>query len=288
MSESEQANGSTPPAQPRSSTDDAVVDAVVDAVADAVADAGAPNDRFDTNRALMRLLLGGMLVGADELRARLWRWELASRSAAYQATAPQGSSTWLRYALVGMAFETESRMRRGFSRMLARFERLADETNGAYTRFAYAVRGTPLDDAVRYLDDVFYRASRTVDEWVAHGWIEEQQGRRMAEQATVSVMDELLDYMAHNPEVRRLIEEQGMSMAEATADDVHERMASADQWIERLAHNLLRRPAGEKPEAPTSSASASPPAVTVEPPPAAASTRKRAEKAAATPTSDPG
>lgn len=280
MSESEQTNGSTLPALAHPSTDDAF--------ADASANAFAPNDRFDSNRALMRLLLGGMLVGADELRARLWRWELASRSVAYQAAAPQGSPAWFRYALVGMAFEAESRMRRGFSRMLARFEWLADETNGAYTRFAYAVRGTPLDDAVRYLDDVFYRASRTVDEWVAHGWIEEQQGRRMAEQATVSVLDELLDYMAHNPEVRRLIEQQGMSMAEATADDVHERMASADQWIERVAHSLLRRPAGEKPTTPTSSASASPPIVTVEPPPAAASARNRTKKAEATPTSDPG
>ena len=259
MSESEQTNDSTLPALARPSADGAV----------------APNDRFDTNLALMRLLLGGMVVGADELRARLWRWELASRSGPYQAAAPQGSPTWLRFALVGMAFETESRMRRGFSRMLARFEWLADETNGAYTRFAYAVRGTPLDDAVRYLDDVLYRASRTVDEWVAHGWIEEQQGRRMAEQATVSVLDELLDYMAHNPEVRRLIEQQGMSMAEATADEVHERMATADQWIERLAHNLLRRPTGEKPAAPTSSAGVSPPTVTVEPPPAAAAASAR-------------
>lgn len=251
MSESEQMSGSTLPALTGSATDGAA----------------APNDRLDMTLALMRLLLGGMLVGTDELRERLRRWELTSRSGAYQAAPPQGSPTRLRFALVGMAFEAESRMRWRLSRLRARFEQVVDETNGAYTRFAYAVRGTPLDDAVRYLDDLVSRASRTVDEWVAHGWIEEQQGRRMAEQATVSVLDELLDYMAHNPEVRRLIEQQGMSMAEATADDVHERMASADQWMERLAHSLLRRPTGEKPAAPTSSGGASPPAVTVEPPP---------------------
>jgi hypothetical protein len=56
--------------------------------------------------------------------------------------------------------------------------------------------------------------------------------------------------MSRNPEVRELIAQQSMGMADSAVDEVRERSASADQWIERLAHSLLHRPMGEKPAKP--------------------------------------
>jgi hypothetical protein len=89
--------------------------------------------------------------------------------------------------------------------------------------------------------------------------MEEQQSRQMAQEAVVGVIDELLDYMARNPEVRQLIEQQGMSMADSAVGEVRERTATADMWIERIARSLLHRPASEE-TAPT--AAISPPATT--------------------------
>ena len=201
------------------------------APAEVIDDVPPDSARFDTAAALLRLLVGGALGGMDELRIRLERWQEATQA--------------LRYTLVGMLFETETRMRRGFATMAARFSRfsrLSGEANIFYTTLGSDWHRTPFDPLRERLDDMRFRAMETVDRWADRGWAEEQQGRRMAQQATASVIDELLDYMAQNPEVRHLIEEQGMGMAETAVDEVRERTASADMWIERIAHNLLHRP----------------------------------------------
>ena len=227
------------------------------APAEVIDDVPPDSARFDTAAALLRLLVGGALVGMDELRIRLERWQEATQASAQtvqqttrttrttRTMPPRTASDALRYTLVGMLFETETRMRRGFATMAARFSRfsrLSGEANIFYTTLGSDWHRTPFDPLRERLDDMRFRAMETVDRWADRGWAEEQQGRRMAQQATAGVIDELLDYMAQNPEVRHLIEEQGMGMAETAVDEVRERTASADMWIERIAHNLLHRP----------------------------------------------
>ena len=225
------------------------------APAEAIDDVPPDSARFDTAAALLRLLVGGALVGMDELRIRLERWQEATQASAQttrqtihqtmRTMPPRTTSDALRYTLVGMLFETETRMRRGFATMAARFSRfsrLSGEANLFYTTLGSDWHQTPFDPLRERLDEMRFRAMETVDRWADRGWVEEQQGRRMARQAAAGVIDELLDYMAQNPEVRHLIEEQGMGMAETAVDEVRERTASADMWIERIAHNLLHRP----------------------------------------------
>lgn len=231
--------------------------------------------RFDTAAVLLRLLVGGALVGADELRIRLERWQEAAQSptqttqqsSVYQSALPRSPSDSLRYALVGALFETETRMRRGFAAMAARFSRFtrfSTEANLFYTTLRPDMHQTPFDPLRMRLDEMRFRAMETFDRWVDRGSMEEEQGRRMARQATASVIDELLDYMAQNPEVRHLIEEQGMSMADTAVDEVRGRTASADRWIERIAHSLLHRPQNDEYAQPAASAETPPPANEVE------------------------
>ncbi|HEU5441320.1 MAG TPA: hypothetical protein VFU88_18685 [Ktedonobacterales bacterium] len=234
-------------------------------------DARPADDQLDAGAALLRLLVGGMLVGADQLRERLRQWEEDARAIPLAQTAqPQAASPSLRHALVGMAFDTETRLRRGVSTLLARAMGVADDANLAYTRLTLSARGTPLDRVRGHLDELLFMALTEVDRWSARGAREEQQGRRMAEQATVSVLDELLDYMAHNPEVRHLIEQQGVSLAGEALGEARTRAESADQWIERLAHRLLHRPLGDSHGGQAARGDGSPPAI--EPPPAASAT----------------
>lgn len=249
-----------------------------------------PEDQFDAGSALLRLLIGGMLVGADELRERLRRWDEHSLAPDAVVTAPpQTASASMRRAAIGAAFEAQARMRRRFSTMMTRFGHVADDANLVYTRLALAVRGTPLEAARGRLDELLFLTLSAVDRWTERGQREERHGRQMTEQAVVSVIDELLDYMARNPEVRKLIEQQGTSIADSAVEEVRERTASADQWIERLAHNLLHRPLGDKPTGlagtPGTHAPlpppAPPPAANVSAPPAAARARTRTSAAPA-------
>ncbi len=228
-------------------------------------------DQFDATSSLLRLLVGGALVGADELRYRLQVWEAATRSATRAPSRhaqPQAAPEALRYALIGMLFESEARVRRGFSRMLARMWRLSDEADSYDSYDSYYIADTPdmppspLDPLLirldELLDELRFNATTTIDRWSARGWVEEQHGRRMARLATVSVMDELLDYMARNPQVRQLIEKQATGMAGTAVEEVQGRTAQADMWVERIAHGLLHRPMNNEVEEPANN---------VEPPP---------------------
>jgi hypothetical protein len=211
------------------------------------------DERFDTAAALLRLLVGGALVGTRELRLRLEQWQQAIPDAAsIQAVAPRTASPSdaLRYTFVGMMFETESRVRRRFSIMRRRLARASHEANRFYATVMSDMRYTPLDPLRVRFEEMVYRATMTLDRWADRGRMEEQQSRDMTQEAVVSVIDELLDYMARNPEVRELIEQQGLSMAETAVDEVRERTATADMWIERVARGLLHRPASENPAQP--------------------------------------
>ena len=215
--------------------------------------APSSDERFDTAAALLRLLVGGALVGTRELRLRLERWQQAIPDpASTQAVAPRTASPSdaFRYTLMGMMFETESRVRRRFSNMRRRLARASHEANLFYTTVMSDMRYTPLDPIRARFEEMVYRATMTLDRWADRGRMEEQQSRDMAQEAVVSVIDELLDYMARNPEVRELIEQQGLSMAETAVDEVRERTATADMWIERIARGLLHRPASENPAQP--------------------------------------
>jgi hypothetical protein len=207
------------------------------------------DERFDTTAALLRLLVGGALVGTRELRLRLERWQRAipdptsTQAVASRAASPSDA---LRYTLMGMMFETESRMRRGFATMRRRLAHASHEANLFYSTVTSDMRHTPLDPLRMRFEEMVYRATMTVDRWADRGRMEEQQSRQMAQEAVVDVIDELLDYMARNPEVRQLIEQQGLSMADSAVGEVRERTATADMWIERIARSLLHRPASEE------------------------------------------
>ena len=240
----------------------------------AATDGAQPNDaEFDATVALLRLLVGGMLVGSDELRYRLERWQETARTAeTVPSQTTSDSLDSLRYTFVGLLFEAEARARRRFSTVLERISRFADEANLFYTTRAPAMRRTPFDPFRQRLDELIFLASDMLDRWADRGRTEEQYGRRMARRAAGDVIDELLDYMARNPQVRALIEQQGMDMAGSAVDEVRERTASADLWIERLAHSLLRRPTGERVPKPTGTPEASAPAAEAPTSPIAPST----------------
>ena len=210
------------------------------------------DEAFDATAALLRLLVGVLLVGTDEVRSRVERWE-ASAVSARPSEALQTMRDTPRYvpvsesvrrAFVGMLFDTETRTRRRLSALAGRLARFSATAESVFTtRFEPAIRQTPLNPVLVRLDEALFTAMDTLERWSVRGEFEEQQGRLLARYALASTLDELLDYMSRNPEVRALIERQGASMAGDAIDEVRDRTASADTRFERFAHSLLHRPA---------------------------------------------
>lgn len=214
-------------------------------------------DRLDVLGSLLRLVIGGMLVGVDELHFRLQVWDKAARSVTREASptltrSSEPPAPWP-YALIGALFDSETRMRQGFSRARARLERFAydvdtsvdDIVESYYDDLAESrLPQTLLDPLLARLDELLLDTEERVDRWAERGKREAEQGSRMARLASSGVVDELLDYMARNPEVRQMIEQQASGMADVAVSEVRGRTQTADLWIERLAHRALRRPTG--------------------------------------------
>src|SRR5689334_17443815 len=98
---------------------------------------------FDATAALLRLLVGVLLVGTNELRSRVERWE-ARAASARSSQVPQTTSDSPRYpplsesvrrAFVGMLFDTETRTRRRLSAMAGRLARFS-----ATAEYVFATR----------------------------------------------------------------------------------------------------------------------------------------------------
>lgn len=216
---------------------------------------------FDAATSLLRLVIGGLLEGADELRVRMRDWEDLSRATIYAsrlASKPQPPA--LRHTLVGMAFEAESRMRRSVTRAVGRMTRAADDADHLYTRVTRSMRGTPLDPVGARLDRARWRVRTLMDSWTERGIEEEQLGRRMAERAAASMIDELLDYMARDPALRQLMEHESMGIVEDAAQDVRQHVVATDLWLERFARQLLhRRMAASAGATPATADNAAPP-----------------------------
>jgi hypothetical protein len=197
-------------------------------------------DEFDGTAALLRLLLGAALQGMDELRLRLRQWD-ASMRAASPLPAPKASSAdLLRFAALGMLFESETTVRRGLF-TLGRMWGEAART--ALDALAPRILPSPLDPVVTLFDEVLFEWTVTVDRWIAMGSREESQSRLMARRAIPGILEEFVELLAKNPDVRALIAQEGANLTGTAVQDVRERVGSADALVERLVQGLLRRPA---------------------------------------------
>jgi hypothetical protein len=207
---------------------------------------------FDAVLALTRLLVGGALEGSDELLRRLRRWEASPQLGPLTSPA-ESQSGRLRHALVGTLFEAEAWARFGVHaarRLSSPFVRLF------LTDLPPILRATPAEPLVELGDALAARGQAVLDRWIGVGRDEERRGRRLARLAVSSMLEELLEYLAQNPEVRELIQQQSVGLADAAVDEVRDRSLSADIGLERLVHSMLRRLARERAPASTAKAKA--------------------------------
>jgi hypothetical protein len=206
---------------------------------------------------LTSLLLGGALEGSEALGRRLHRWHDAIRSRRYDAPDDETLADVLRYALLGMLLEGERAVRW----QLATLWRLSDDAAWLLSAaLRPAARTWPGRRMRRLLDARLDRWQDDMDRWIRMGRREELFGRQLARQAAADEVEELLALLAHHPAVRALIERQGEEMAESAVEDARFRAASADDWVERVAHRLLHRSPADRagPPGPPARAAARP------------------------------
>ena len=205
---------------------------------------------FDTIESLLRLLVGAGIEAPAELIERLKKWEAIADDTHSDSTLAEAmAADKLRYALVGFLFESQAQVRGGVSR-------IGRLVNASSRIFLKSVRPMTQSKAMqpvtsRY-DKLVQRGEATVDRWIARGRSEEPRSRLIARQGLGRTIDEVINHLAENPEIRDMVAQQSAGIAEEMVDGVRSRTVAADTILERLARGILNRPPREQLPPPTS------------------------------------
>jgi hypothetical protein len=213
---------------------------------DAQQTAGLPETKSDSLPTLMRLLVGGVVIGVDELqrRSRQWHTQISQAAAHKMVIAPfsELERNHQRHTLIGLLFETPEAM----SRRLAKVGQASGAAAGLVGKVSGPIVNSRLVRPVkRRFDKLVSQGESTIERWAERGRVEEQVSRALAEQVVAELVDEVMaeviTLLAQKPEVRELLQQQSVSMAGEVIGEVRQRTASADALLERLARAMLRR-----------------------------------------------
>ncbi len=208
-----------------------------EAPATAVADTDAS---FNALHSLTRLLVGGALEGSAELAQRLEVWEtfLREEMDEDQPATIDGQKDLVRYAVVGLVFEGEDKIRSGLSRLWDVQKRLAQTA----VRTTRPVTNSRLMSPIqRRLDEAAERGQAEIVRWIQRGQMEEPISRELARLAFGETVDEFIEHLAENREVQELVQQQSVGLASEVVDQVRQRTFTADTLVERIARAVTRR-----------------------------------------------
>lgn len=236
-------------------------------------------------RSLTRLLVGGVVLGLDELQHQLQLWERAAdrRYARHQSgtmkaqpettvdVSPTGigesapvsivhdhttanepaaltPAETFRYAMIGLVFDTQQRMEAGFA-TLERVDRVLGTLMAPLVNEMRTNRA--LAPARERFEELVARGEAEVARLVELGRAEETRSEILTTTAAQMSFEASIHQVAINPEVQELVQKQGIGLANEVVEEVRERAVSADTLLERLARSLFRRvPREQLPEPP--------------------------------------
>jgi hypothetical protein len=214
---------------------------------------------------LTRLVVGGVLLGLDELAARLPLWEERGQKILDTSADPSESTVYLlkdpdagqeyesedtgspqtrlppqsdfisqdaRYALIGLAFRSASYLEFGF-KTLAK----ASIVTWNYSRPLRSLLNIPGTEGLS--ERLVERGESTVQEWIEIGRREDNASRAVALAAVKGTIDETIGEIAVNPEVQDLVLHQSTGIAQTMLTEVRSRTYSADTLIDLIFQTIF-------------------------------------------------
>ena len=152
----------------------------------------------------------------------------------------------LRYLLLGMLFETESRVHQRGSAVF----KLAGQTTNAFFKpmLRWMNRNERLDPARSRFDNLVKRGESVTDRWIRRGQREETHSRRLVLTATQDTFDASMEQLGQAPELQNLVKAQSAGLSREVLDEVRSRTVTGDYVAEGFVRRVLRRvPRGELP-----------------------------------------
>ncbi len=192
---------------------------------------------------LLRLLIGSAVEGSDEFRrrARLWRAEMSVSDPSKMVISDEyeTDASKLRYSLIGLLFHSVDAGYNSISFLERASSRAYTLVSRAFAPLTSSRFWQPVQERFDFYGSV---GESIVDSWIRTGRREEQVSRALArKQAYDEIVNDLIAYLAQKPEVRDLIQQQSVGMAEEIVGDIRERSSEFDSQLEERVNRLLRR-----------------------------------------------
>jgi hypothetical protein len=204
-------------------------------------------DRAKDLERVTRVLVGLLLLGGDALAQRLREFEeqVEARAAVVDEDGtPADETTWdlVRYLAIGTLMQGQKRIVRGVQEgaqlsagavgwMAAKLDKWTDN------RLMRPLR-RPVESRQRKLK---HRAGLLIDT----GRAEERNSRLLAGYTAEELIDEIMEYVARDPDLALLVREQiaaqSSGLAEVVASNTRQATVAADDSVEGVVRHLLRR-----------------------------------------------
>jgi len=198
--------------------------------------------RIGTVRMLMRMALGGAVIGREELKNRFQDKQSDAHISGVElnrVTPIESEADRARYAVVGAMANSSDALRKNISKISRRTDR-------SFSRLTRAMR--PVTDSrllrpfqrryQRYLD----HGDKIVSSWVAAGRREEYLGRQLAQETAIDSIEETLDYLADSPELDELMAQQSVDLVDDILfDDIRESASSTSLILSNWFNTVILR-----------------------------------------------
>lgn len=220
-------------------------------------------------RSITRIILGGLVLGYDELQKRIetWEQEVSPHQGTYTSTERVSSSpeaynqeqenlptskregiTGLGYLMVGISLKLQEELVGRMKKVDGVTQLLASAIRPIAKPFSKSRLIMPMRNS---LDKLALRGQQEVDQWIEIGQRETEQSRALVETVIQESMDSSIGYLAKNPQVEELIQTQSVSLLDEIIEEVRERTFSADDLLEGfLRHTFRLTPRSELPPPP--------------------------------------
>jgi hypothetical protein len=163
--------------------------------------------RIGTVRMMMRLALGSAVIGREQLQRRFQEKQsetYVSAATLNQETPIESEADRARYAAIGAMAKSSDALRR----RTAALGRVSNRVFGRLTRtFDPLTNSRLLSPLRRQYQRYSDHGDRLVSEWVAAGRREEYLSRQLAQDITIEVIEETLDYLPESPKLDELVQQ---------------------------------------------------------------------------------
>jgi hypothetical protein len=187
------------------------------------------------------LAVGGGIEATELLLAhtRAWQERFAATPRLLPPPGEQSATDLVRYALIGLIFDGEERLRDYTAWWAEQVLRSAETATTVTRPLTDSWLFAPLQGPMRSLS---MRMQSDLARLIRRGRMEEAISRVMATEVTDEMITVVIDYLSAKPEVRQLIREQGTSFAGEVVDEVRNQSAAVDNSLESIVRRLLNRP----------------------------------------------